>query len=243
MGQYKDVFIRYEKKYLLEEEQYRVLLEQLKPYMKVDQYGRSVISNIYFDTPDHRLIRTSLEKPAYKEKLRLRSYGVANGETNVFVEVKKKYQGIVYKRRLNMSLDEAENYLYCGEEPTEDSQIRREVDWMFAYYKNLKPAMHLSYDRIAMFGMEDSNLRITFDSQILWREKALDLSKGAWGEPLLQEGQRLMEIKIAGAMPLWLSHMLDEMKIYPVSFSKYGNAYKASREAVQKRYWQFSCPA
>lgn len=243
MGQYQDVFKRYEKKYLLEEEQYRVLRERLKPYMKMDQYGKSMISNIYFDTPDHRLIRESLEKPVYKEKLRLRSYGVPDGEANVFVEVKKKYQGIVYKRRMKMSLTEAENYLYCGEEPEEDSQIRREVDWMFAYYKNLKPAMYLSYDRIAMFGLEDPDFRITFDSRILWRKKALDLSMGSWGEPLLQEGQRLMEIKIGGAVPLWLSHILDEMEIYPVSFSKYGNAYKASRESEQKRYRQLSCPA
>lgn len=235
MKEYQDVFKRYEKKYLLDGGTFRELFTRLQEYMKPDRYGNTTVCNIYYDTPDHRLIRTSLEKPVYKEKLRLRSYGVPQKDAAVFVELKKKYKGVVYKRRIGMPLQEAERFLNCGENAVRKTQIEKEIGWVLGYYPRLAPAMFLSYDRIAAICAENPNLRITFDSRILWREDALDLSAGAWGRQLLQPGQRIMEVKIPGSMPLWLARLLDKYQVYPASYSKYGNAYLASLEEKQEK--------
>lgn len=225
MSKYQGVFKRFEKKYLLSSAQYQALIGRLADQMKMDRYGKTAILNVYFDTPDHRIIRRSIEKPPYKEKLRLRSYGVPQEDDRVFVELKKKYDGIVYKRRVGMSLKGAEQYLYDREEPEKPCQITNEISWFLREYPGLVPAMVISYDRTAFSGIEDKNLRVTFDSNLLWRDQDLFLEKGAFGTALLEPGQRLMEIKIPGAMPVWLAHALDELRIYPVSFSKYGRAY------------------
>lgn len=235
MKEYQDVFKRYEKKYLLDGGTFRELFARLQDHMEPDRYGNTTVCNIYYDTPDHRLIRTSLEKPVYKEKLRLRSYGVPQKDAAVFVELKKKYKGVVYKRRIGMPLQEAERFLTGGESALRKTQIEKEIGWVLGYYPRLAPAMFLSYDRIASICTENPNLRITFDSRILWREDALDLSAGAWGRQLLQPGQRIMEIKIPGSMPLWLARLLDEYRVYPASYSKYGNAYLASLEEKQEK--------
>lgn len=227
-GLYQETFKRYEMKYLLSETKYRKLRQCLHDKFSVDKYGKITICNIYFDTPSHQLIRTSLEKPLYKEKLRLRSYGTPSQEDTVFVEIKKKYKGVVYKRREKMDLATAQNYLYEKEPLSKSTQITREIDWFMKSYQSLAPAMYISYNRIAMFGVENPELRITFDSNILWREEELRLSSGSWGNKILYDAQRLMEIKIPGAMPLWLAHILNELEIYPVSFSKYGRGYQNS---------------
>lgn len=226
MDDFQMTFKRYEIKYLLDEKTYLELRKRLEGKMVVDQYGEKTVCNIYFDTPDSRLIRTSLEKPVYKEKLRLRSYGTPERNSTVFVELKKKYKGVVYKRREDMVLSEAEAYLYQGWKPGFSSQVLREIDWFLNYYGQITPAMYISYERIAMNEVKDSGLRVTFDTNILWRKEELNLKKGSWGNPILEPGQRLMEIKIAGAMPLWLGEILDKLYIYPVSFSKYGRAYQ-----------------
>ncbi len=226
MNQYQETFKRYEKKYLLEGEKYELLRQKLQNYLKEDEYGETTICNIYFDTPDYRLIRNSMEKPIYKEKLRLRSYGTPQEYDPVFIELKKKYKGIVYKRRVKSELCTAEHYLYDAEPAVEQSQITREIDWFLNFYEEVRPAMYISYNRIALYGIEDKNLRITFDSNIIWREEELWLERGVWGAPLLKEGWRLMEIKVPGAMPLWLSHVLNELEIFPASFSKYGKGYQ-----------------
>lgn len=228
MSQFQGTFKRYEKKYLLSEKKYRALRQKLQDRLCVDEYGKVTICNIYFDTSNHQLIRNSLEKPVYKEKLRLRSYGTPTENDMVFIELKKKYKGVVYKRREKMELSAAERYLYDSEEISEPTQITKEIDWFVKFYKNLMPAMYISYNRIAMYGVEDLELRVTFDSNILWREDNLGLAYGVGGNPLLSEGARLMEIKMPGTMPLWLSHILDELSIYPISFSKYGRGYQQS---------------
>lgn len=225
MSQYQGIFKRYEKKYLLSEKQYNLFIQAIQNQLAIDKFGKVVIGNIYFDTPDFRLIRTSLEKPIYKEKLRLRSYGTPKGEDIVFVELKKKYKGIVYKRRVKMELSEAEQYLYKRRPFCQPSQITKEVDWFLNFYPDIKPAMYISYNRIAMYGIENPDLRVTFDGNILWRKDHLHLESGSWGNSLLEKGQILMEIKIPGTMPIWLSHILDERNIYPTSFSKYGRSY------------------
>lgn len=228
MSNYKDTFKRYEIKYLLDERKYRLIRQRLQEELKEDDYGKTTICNIYFDTPDKKLIKTSLEKPVYKEKLRLRSYDTPGEGDTVYVELKKKYKGVVYKRREGMELYDAESYLYYQGPLAKETQITKEIDWFMKIHQNLEPAMYISYHRIAMYGVEDPELRVTFDSNLLWRTEDLWLGSGVWGNPILEEGERLMEIKIPGTMPLWLSHILDELEIYPASFSKYGRGYLQS---------------
>ncbi len=218
-------FERTEKKYSVNDEQYRLLKAVLDEHMREDVYGSYTICNIYYDTPNNDLVRRSIEKPVYKEKLRLRTYGVATDDSNSFLEIKKKYKGVVFKRRILLPLREAMAYLEQGRPPAETGQIFSEIDYFICYY-GVVPKMYLAYDRIALTGAgAESGLRITFDTHIRSRTDRLDLREQDDGEPLLPEGQWVMEIKAPGAMPLWLTSLLTEQKIYPSSFSKYGNAY------------------
>lgn len=219
------VFERIEKKYLLTREKYNLLLEVMEPYMSVDSYGKHTIGNVYYDTDTYELISRSIEKPKYKEKFRVRSYGVPKEEDKVFLEIKKKYKGIVYKRRVSMTLKEAEDYLEKGIKPQKEGQILREIDYFMSFYK-LTPKVYLAYDRIAYFGKENKDVRITFDHNIRSRQCNMSLAEGDYGTPLLDDYHYLMEIKVPGAMPLWLSKILSDLEIYPTSFSKYGNVYK-----------------
>lgn len=229
----QETFKRYEKKYMLTTEQYQRLLLLLNDKVEKDEYGKYTIHNIYFDTPDYQLIRTSLEKPLYKEKFRLRSYGLPTQEDTVYLEIKKKYDGIVYKRRKSMTLKAAEAYLYHGIRPHSDNQILHELDWFLQRYP-LEPKVYLSYDRNAYKGIEDSELRITFDSNINCRTNHLTLTSSYIDQSLVQPNQILMEIKFAGAMPLWLSIVLAQLDIYSSSFSKYGTYYKSTFMTNQK---------
>ena len=220
------VFKRYEKKYLLTREQEAEFLKKISGRMALDKYGECTICNIYFDSPDFDLIRNSIEKPIYKEKLRLRTYGVPkDGDHKAFVEIKKKFDGIVYKRRAEMSLAEAEDYLYRGIHPNKDSQIIRELDW-FLKTTNVQPAVFLAYDRRAYAGIQEPEFRLTLDRNIRARYKQLKLTDGSVGERVIPEDVTLMEIKIPGAMPFWMSRILSDMNIFPVSISKYGEYYK-----------------
>lgn len=221
----QEIFERYEKKYMLTAEQYRGLCKSFSGRMAADDYGLHTISNIYLDTEDFELIRTSIERPAYKEKLRLRAYGEVKDDSQVFLELKKKCCGVVYKRRTQMSLNEAALYLNKGKRPEAESQIFREIEYVKERYQ-LKPAAYVAYDRDAWFCREDKELRVTFDRNIRCRRDCLDLRAGAYGVQLLPEGNVLMEVKIPGAMPVWMSRLFSELKIYPVSFSKYGRYYQ-----------------
>ena len=224
-------FQRYEIKYRISRLQMLRILYAMAPYMEEDPWGKSTICNIYFDTPDYRLVRHSQEKPVYKEKLRLRSYGKATVETPVFLELKKKYKSIVYKRRITLPEADAMAYLFSsGSLP--DSQIAREIDYFIHHYGDMLPAVQLSYDRIAYYSKTDPNFRVTFDGNILFREENLSLRGGIYGTPLLPRDQVLMEVKTAGAIPLWMTALLTEMQIRKTSFSKYGEAYETiCREA------------
>lgn len=194
--------------------------------MLPDKYGETVVRNIYFDTPDYRLIRRSIEKPEYKEKLRLRSYKKADADSIVFAELKKKYKGVVYKRRLPLGEKEAVEWL-CGRKQLSDScQISREIDYFLKYYNGLRPSAFLSYERQAFYSKTDQNLRITFDRNILCRTEDISLEAEVWGTPLLDDNSFLMEIKCVGGIPLWLASFLSREKIYKTSFSKYGTAYQ-----------------
>ena len=219
------VFNRYEKKYLMPEAVYLELRERLQGEMQVDSYGLHTICNIYYDTPGQDLIRRSIEKPVYKEKLRLRSYGIPTMDSTVFLEIKKKYNEIVNKRRIPLTLAQAYDYVEQGIRPEQDSQILREIDFFLQRYP-LRRSLYLAYDRVALFQRTQPQFRVTFDCGIRSRRMDMGLENGDRGAPLLPEGWYLMESKILGATPLWFSRLLSELEIYPVSFSKYGNCYR-----------------
>ncbi len=223
---FQTVFKRYELKYMLTAEKKKKLLAVMEPYMALDKYGRSSIRNIYFDTDTYRLIRTSIEKPLYKEKLRIRSYGKAEADGTVFVELKKKYDHLVYKRRISLPEKDAMAWV-CGREVCpKQTQIQREIDSFMDFYEPLHPAVFLSYEREAFFSRDNSEFRVTFDDTILCREEELSLTSDAYGTPLLEEGKVLMELKCSGGIPLWMARALSEERIYKTSFSKYGTAYR-----------------
>ena len=224
MGAMQSCFERREKKYLLTGAQYRAMRVGMAAHMRPDEHPRYVISNLYYDTEGFDLIRSSLEKPVYKEKLRLRSYGVPGSRDSVFVELKKKYDGVVYKRRVTTELCRAERWL-SGAQPGDGRQISREIDWFLHFYQP-EPKVFLAYDREAYAAAEGGELRITFDTALRARSNDLDLRLGDHGVALLPEDVYLMEIKIPSAAPLWLARLLSDKGIFPTSFSKYGSYYK-----------------
>ncbi len=222
-----ETFQRVEKKYRLNREMNQKLRKQLEPHMKVDEYGKSTICNVYYDTETWDLVRASIEKPVYKEKMRVRSYGTPGEKDKVFLELKRKYDGVVYKRRISLPYDEAVVYINHGIRPNQpvNPQILKEFDYFQSQY-HARPAMYLAYDRIATFGIEDPKLRITYDFDIRYRMEDRALRAGSAGIPILPEGDVIMEIKVGGAYPMWLVRILNQNKVYPTSFSKYGTAYK-----------------
>ena len=225
MGDTKLTFKRLEKKFLLSAGQYERLMAELEYHIVPDVFFESTVCSIYYDDDSYSLIRHSIEDPVYKEKLRVRSYNVPDADGTVFVELKKKYKGTVYKRRVGMSARDAADWL-AGKAPApEESQMVREIEW-FLHENNPVPKVFIACDRTAWVAKDDPELRLTFDRDIRWRETELDLTLGSHGEPLTEPGQVLMEIKIPGTAPLWLAHLLCELELYPTGFSKYGTAYK-----------------
>ena len=220
------VFQRYELKFMLTQMQQQHLLSVMADRMEEDAFPHSSIRNLYLDTPDFRLIRRSLERPVYKEKVRLRSYGQAGEGDTVFAELKKKYRSVVYKRRLAMPQGEAMACL-SGTASWPDSQIGGEIAYTLDYYGSLAPAVFLSYERDSYRSLADDGLRLTFDRDIRFRREALSLDTAPWGQPLLTEDQVLMEVKSPGALPLWLVGALSDMEVRKTSFSKYGAAYRS----------------
>ena len=222
---FQTVFKRYELKYMLIPEQKEKILEAMSPYMELDKYGRTTIRNVYFDTDSYRLVRRSIEKPAYKEKLRIRSYSQATANSTVFVELKKKYEKVVYKRRLPLCEADAMSWI-CREQACPfDTQISREIDYFIDFYGKLKPTVFLSYEREAYYDKGGADFRVTFDDNILARQTNVNLCSNVYGEQILPEGNVLMELKCSGGIPLWMVEVLSRERIYKTSFSKYGTAY------------------
>lgn len=223
---YQTIFKRYELKYMLTKEQKEIILKAMEPHMALDKYGRTTIRNLYFDTDNYRLIRNSIEKPVYKEKLRIRSYRKASPDTPVFVELKKKYKGVVYKRRIALLEKDAVNWVCTGNPCDMQTQITDEIDYFLSYYGNLHPTVFLSYEREAYYAKGGSDFRVTFDERILCRQSNLSLESDIGGNLILDNNFTLMEIKCSGGIPLWMTEILSKEKIYKTSFSKYGTAYQ-----------------
>ena len=227
-----EIFNRYEYKYQIVEDVFYKLQERLLNYMDIDIYNRDdftyPVSNLYCDTDDSYLIRTSLEKPRYKEKLRIRSYGVPKEDSVVFAEIKKKFGGLVNKRRSSIRLCDAYDFLQTGvpvfSDPNMNEQVIKEIGYMISTW-SLKPSVFISYNRRAFFGIADGDLRVSFDTDIITRRDDLRLEAGVFGERILPDGIWLMEIKVLNSIPLWLTKILSEYQIVPMSFSKYGTEY------------------
>ena len=221
---YKNIFARYETKYIITPAQQAFIRSELKDKIRDDEYGKSLICNLYYDTPDFRLIRRSIEKPVYKEKLRVRSYGAVGANGTVFAEIKKKYEKTVYKRREAMTSREAQILLEKGLAPR-STQIIRELNYARTFYGELEPRMFISYNREAFFGVDDPDFRLTFDTDVIARNYDLTLAKGAYGTELTDRNTVLMEIKTGNAIPFFMLDVIKKLGIYPASFSKYGAAY------------------
>ena len=214
---FKDKFQRIETKYVISKETLADLLKEFEAHMAEDEHAYSTIGNLYYDTPTYQMIRESLEKPYFKEKLRVRTYDASpQADSQVFLEIKKKVRKVVYKRRISTELLTAEQYL-AGESQLEDSQIKKEIEWLCKRYGGVQPMMYIYYNRYSLKGLEDSNVRITIDYDVAYRTKELSLLAGKDG-------------KIPGAYPLWLAEILDCYHVFPKSFSKYGVAYKKTTD-------------
>ncbi len=223
---YTQIFERTEKKYVIREETFEKFLRLCGDNIAPDTYFRSEVISLYFDTPDRKLIQKSLEKPVYKEKLRLRSYGGADDDSPVFLELKKKYKGVVYKRRIELTLKGARDFVKKGILPGENPRIEKEIAYFLNFYKEISPAMLICCERFSYCG--ENGLRITFDRNLSYRDSRFELMKPCDGldKPILPEGKTgILEIKAAKAFPLWLCSILSQLEIYPRSFSKYGAAY------------------
>ena len=219
------VMQRFELKYILSPAQAALLKRAMDGRMEPDRYGLTSIASLYYDTPDNQLIQTCLEKPLFKEKLRLRSYGQATESSPVFLELKRKAEGIVYKRRVQTTVRQAAGFL-AGTKSLDDSdQISRELTAFRDFYKNLVPACLIIYDRTAYVERE-GDLRLTIDNNPRYRVDHLTLTHSMEGISLLPPGYSILELKVQNAMPLWLARALSEAHIYKTSFSKYGEAYR-----------------
>lgn len=225
-----DVFRRRELKFLLSEAQCRAVQSELHRRMEPDPHGHSTICNLYYDTPDYRLIRHSLEHPVYKEKLRLRCYGMADPEADIFLELKKKYKGVVYKRRVKVTEQEATAFMNRTGSLRKQNQISREILYVRDFYQTLQPKVYLCYDRDAWYDPVDRGFRMTLDRNVRYRTSDLSLSQPFGGREILQPDQTLLEVKAEGGIPLWLMELLTWEHIHKQSFSKYGKAYQQMLE-------------
>ena len=229
------VFKRYEKKYLMDEAVMNRLLPVIMEHMEADRFcadgSTYSICNLYFDTDGFDVIRESLSKPFYKEKLRMRSYGLPQSpEDRVFLEMKKKINRLVTKRRVSLTLKEAVGFMISREYPAEASymtlQVLKEIDYYLSC-KKVSPSMRIEYDRLGFFDREDSGFRLTFDKNLTFLKDPKGFDDKDRGRQLMPDDFRLMEVKVSEAMPLWFTELLSKEEVYTSSFSKYGVAYKS----------------
>ena len=221
-----EIFRRVEKKYILDKAQYEKILPELKKYMDEDKHGESTICNVYFDNESYDLIRHSITKPYYKEKVRVRSYNTPTLDSKVYLEIKRKVNKVVGKRRIEMKLNDFYNYLNDKDSLEKvNPQIKKELDYTFKYW-DLKPKMYISYERVALYEKNNNDFRATFDKNILARRDNLNLEKGSYGTDILGKGLYVLEIKTLGTIPLWFAKLINELEIKPGNFSKYGEAYE-----------------
>ncbi len=218
------VMRRSELKYHLSKEQLAFFKNKIEEHMRVDKYGLTTIFSIYFDTPTFTLINKSIERPKYKEKIRVRSYGLTNETSPVFLEIKRKNDGVVYKRRIVTTEAQVNSFLNENDELNK-TQIGRELVAFKEKYGKLEPKYLIISDRLAYI-KDNSDVRVTLDLNPRYRIDNLNLHSSSDGIPLLEEGDAILEIKVQNSVPIWLTKILTEGKIYKTTFSKVGNAHK-----------------
>lgn len=177
---YQAVFERYEMKYIMTKRQRKAVLEAMLPFMRQDDFGHTTIRNVYFDTDQYRLARHSVEKPIYKEKFRIRSYKQVGPQDSVFIELKKKYCDVVYKRRESLTQLETLEWIVQETPFPKATQIGNEIDYFFEFYQTLKPKIFLSYERDAFCATDGSDFRVTL-MKISWLDKKNFLSQRIFG--------------------------------------------------------------
>lgn len=234
-----NVFERVEIKYILDALQTEALVKGIQDHMKLDKYGRSLIQSIYYDTPNYELIRRSLEKPLFKEKMRLRSYGLADDSKEVFLELKRKCNGVVYKRRVPLILKQANNF-FANQTTCGAGQIAKEVSYFAQVHYPLTPAYLIIVDREAYYEI-DGQLRLTIDYAPRYRDYNFSLNATPEGKPILNEGETILEIKALGSYPLWLVKLLNDIHAKKRSISKVGQAYILAHKQERKlQLWKTS---
>lgn len=237
-------FKRYEKKYLITKEQLDEIMPSLLEYMELDEFcvggNEYRIYSIYYDTENHDIIRHNSSKPVYKEKMRIRSYyDLKDPEDKIFMEIKKKCEGQGNKRRIKLKIKEIEPFVNDGVLPETKDYLSAQVAKELAYFlkmNKVRPALYVQYDRLALFGREDKNFRMTFDRNVRTRRSNFQFGESEEDELLLPGGEYIMEIKILGAMPLWLTHLLSEHGLFSRGFSKYGVKYKLDAQEHRLEY-------
>ncbi|MBQ9029760.1 polyphosphate polymerase domain-containing protein [Candidatus Saccharibacteria bacterium] len=231
----QEVFRRVETKYILTPAEFKALLEIIAPYIEKDRYFKATNCSVYYDTDSRYLAIHSMEKPLYKEKIRIRSYNVPKSlDDEIFIEIKKKYNGIGSKRRITTTLKDFYHYEKTGELKTENAQIKAELDHCFNFY-HLKPALYVAYDRLSFSGKNDDNFRLTFDQNVRSREDNLQLEYGDAGDHYFKNHEIVMEVKVLDAYPIWFTRALSHLHIYPASFSKYGRIYEQRLNAREEK--------
>ena len=217
----------------------------LLEYMELDPYclngNEYRIYSIYYDTVNHDVIRQNSSKPVYKEKMRLRSYyDRKDPEDKIWMEIKKKSEKVGNKRRIKLKIKEVEPFVNEGILPqTKDylsAQVAKELQYYFKMNK-VAPALYVQYDRLALFGKEDKSFRMTFDRNVRTRRSNFQFGESDIDEPLLPDNTYIMEIKILGAMPLWLTALLSEHQLFSHGFSKYGVKYKQDAQQHKLDYY------
>lgn len=232
-GLAENTFQRREKKILFDASLAEPLRQRIEEYMNADPYNKDgkpyTICNLYFDNEHNDVIRNSVQLPKFKEKLRLRSYGTPGLDDKVFLEIKKKLNGIGTKRRAKLKLSEVYDFLEERKFPQDtkyiNTQVLREIDYYLSHTP-VEPIAYVSYQRFAYYGKEDPKFRVTFDFDIISRRHDLSLESGRYGEPLLPPDLALMEVKFAGAVPLWFVKIMNEFGLSFHTFSKIGTDLK-----------------
>jgi len=225
-----DFITRTETKYLVHVENFNAIRDAFSEYLEKDKYYFYKVHNIYFDNADNQIISHSIEAPEYKEKLRMRMYEHPGAVfQDAYIELKKKYLGVVYKRRKKLDLDAARQAIAqdvgCIDS---ECQVMREI---LFYMKKTAcyPKIYLSYERYSYYATEDSGLRVTFDTNIVSRRENLKFASSKEDSVPLLKNHMILEIKTCNYYPLWLIKILNDYKIYPTSFSKYGKIFEAEK--------------
>jgi len=217
------IITRQEVKYLISRASHDALLRDLANHLVPNKFFAQTIHNVYFDNDTNDLILRSIEKKEFKDKLRLRAYHMDGELGNPLIELKKKYKGTSYKRRIKLTIEQARD-LINGGALNHTGQIADEMRFLIAR-TGCTPKMYIGYDRASYDVVGHDDLRITFDSNVRCRTTNLDFAPNPADKNIIDADHYILEIKAADTFPLWLTDALTRNGIFPQSFSKYARAF------------------